>query len=160
MRDLEVELDRYLLKLNAKKLRYSTLPVPESSAWISQLRLAIGDGPISASRMVDVLDFATELQNQNPDASILKYAATSLVKRVSATNATSFVRYLLQLAFHKPSVLPSIAESLSKFEVRCKKKWLRSLIKEHLRFRRTDAVCWAMFVAFLCGVSVVSEAAK
>jgi hypothetical protein len=153
VRDLELQLDKYLLKLNAKKLQFSTLPLPEKSTWISQLQIAIGDEKTTANRMVDLLDYATDLQNRHPDASVLKYAATTLAKRLDQSNAEAYVLYLLQLAFHKPSVLPSVVETLTKFDVKCRKKWLRRLIKEHLRFRRSDAVCWAMFAAFLCGVA-------
>lgn len=150
IRDLERELDRFLLKLNAKKVSIRKLPLPHKASWVNELTIAVdATRKFGASQIVGLLDYALHLQNENPDGSVVKYAARMLISRLSKANVSVFVRHLLYLSVHHPIVLPLACEALQIFRVDCDAKVLRQIIREHLEYRRSDGVSWAIYLTFL-----------
>ncbi|HUT04753.1 MAG TPA: antiviral reverse transcriptase Drt4 [bacterium] len=165
IRDLEKELCNYLQQLNAKKVSIAELPIPFKSTWISELlmRLPNDKDEVSARKVSDFLEYALVLQKSCPDGSVLKYAARSLVGKVNELNIQVFVEYLIQVAFHYPVVLPLICEALSKYVVPVKTEMLRvlrELLRRHLEFRRSDAVCWSIYLMFLLRQKIGKKLAK
>ena len=152
IRDLELELDRYLLKLNSKKTKCHQLPLPERAEWINEFCALAGEKKsVSGNEMFRLLDLAVDFQSRWPADNVLKYAATFLLKRVSPYNAYTFVEYLLQLAFHNASVLPLIAEVMDNYEIELDDDVLDQLLDFHLRYRRSDVVCWLLLIINLNG---------
>lgn len=161
LRDLDIELDRYLLKLNRKKVWVDELPLPERSDWIIAIKFAIGSAErLSPSKISAILDLSVNLQSQHSGSNVIKYTATSIQRFLNDTNATLYVQYLLQLGFHQSTVLPQIAEALLQFEVDVDEDVIDRLARRHLQFRRSDAVCWTLTIASLATVELREDLAS
>jgi hypothetical protein len=160
IRDLELELDRYLLKLNTKKTACHQLPLPERAEWINEFCALAGDSRrLTGNKMFRLLDLAVDFQSRWPADNVLKYAATYLMNRVNAYNAYPFVEYLLQLAFHNASVLPLIAEVLDDYKIELDNEVLERLLDFHLKYRRSDVACWLLLIMHLNGGKASKAAA-
>lgn len=161
LRDLDIELDRYLLKLNRKKVWVDELPLPERSDWIIAMKFAIGSAErLSPSKMSAILDLGVQLQSQHKGSNVVKYTATTIQRFLTETNVTLYVQYLLQLAFHQSTVLPQIAEALLQFEVDVDDEVIDRLVRRHLQFRRSDAVCWSLTIASLAATELTEDLAS
>jgi hypothetical protein len=66
-------------------------------------------------------------------------------------NVGLYVRYLLQLAFHFPVVLTVLCDAMQRFSLKLPKEIIPPLIKQHLEYRRSDAVCWTIYLGYLGG---------
>lgn len=153
IRDVEVQLDRYLLRLNANKVKIESLPLPHKVLWVNELNMAVSAvDNFTPRRVAHFLDYAISIQNQNPDAGIIKYAGRILEDKITVENAAVFVRYLLGLAKLHPNVLPVVANVLEKFTVTGLSGIIKPIISEHTEFRSSDGVCWAIYAAFLAAV--------
>ncbi len=159
--DLEHELAKYLLLLNAKKVSISQLPLPAKSEWVNDLAARLpSNGTLRASQMARYLDYAVTLQNHNPQGSVLKYAARTLSRRLNESNIKVYFRYLLQVAFHYPVVLPVVCESLQKWLVPLEREYLHSIVERQLDFRRSDAVSWSLYLLQLTRKSITKKLAQ
>ena len=47
--------------------------------------------------------------------------------------------------------------ALQKFKVSCKEEAIRQILSEHLKYRRSDGVCWTIYLAYLAGKNVGSK---
>ncbi|TRZ77053.1 MAG: RNA-directed DNA polymerase [Deltaproteobacteria bacterium] len=161
VRDLEQELSKYLLLLNAKKVSISELPLPAKSDWISDLMTRLPpEENLKAQHVAIFLDSAVTLQRQNPQGSIIKYAARVLSGKVNKDNVEVYFRYLLQLTFHYPAILPIICESFKKWLVPLDGEYLNSMVANHLEFRRSDAVSWGLYLLRLTKKKISVNLAK
>lgn len=161
LRDLDLALDDFQLKLNRKKIRVDRLPQPANASWLDQILVAIGEtDKVSQSQMATLLDTSLKLHRQYEDANVLKYAATVLSKKLDSKNALLFFSYLLQFGFHHSTVLPIAAEVLKKYKLVVSESIAIELIKTHLEYHRSDAVCWSLLIAKLSGIAVPDELAE
>lgn len=161
IRDLEQELSMYLLSLNAKKVSISDLPLPSKATWITDLAARLTrDGSLTGPQIISYLDYAVTMQSRYPQGSVLKYAARTLSGRIDQANADIYVRYLLQVAYHYPVVLPVICETLQKWIFSIDRNYLREVVRRHLDFRRSDAVSWGLYLMHLAGVRVTKSLAR
>ncbi|MCA9086094.1 MAG: RNA-directed DNA polymerase [Planctomycetaceae bacterium] len=150
IRDVELYLDRFLLRLNAKKVTIDTLPLPHRSLWVNELNMAVSAfDNFAPNRVANLLDYAVAIQNKNPDASVIKYVGRMIEDRITRKNAAVFVRYLLGVAKLHPNVLPVVANILERFQIPGLASVIKPIIEEHLEFRSSDGTCWAIYVAFL-----------
>ncbi len=155
LRDLELELDKYLLKLNRKKVGIHELPIPNRDDWIQNLEFAIGRvDKMPSSRMSSILDFVLGLQGKHKDSNVLKYGATTLHRYVTQSNASLYVNYLMQLSYHHSTIIPQIAETLIVFDVPIDQGVFDGLLLRHLEFRRSDAICWLLLIASVCNLAI------
>jgi len=153
--DLERELQKYLLTINIKKVVIEELPIPHRASWIIDLvnHLPDDDSP-SSRKIADFFDYAINLQKKYPEGSILKYTSRSLVKRINESNAKVFLSYLASVSFHYPIVLPILCEAAKNNLKATQKLDFSSILKQQLKYRRSDAVCWTLYLMGICGKSI------
>jgi len=158
--DLEHELGKYLLTINAKKVLIEELPIPHRSGWVIDLvnHLPPDENP-SARRVADFLDYAVNLQKQYSEGSVVKYAARSLVKKINKNNVKVFLRYLTMISFHYPVVLPILCEVAKKNTEATRDLDFDCILKQHLKFRRSDAACWTLYIMGICGKTIDDQLA-
>ena len=125
--NLEQELRQYLLSLNPTKVIVEELPLAYQDQWVIVLRNNI---PLQRQPrdIMNFLDLAVDLQKRYPEGSVLKYAARMLAnskkfdkkfdedRENRENSAEFFLKYLIALAVHRPSVLPdSLSSSKTKW---------------------------------------------
>lgn len=159
--DLERELQKYLLTINIKKVLIEELPTPHRAGWVIDLvnQLPNGDSP-SGRKIADFLDYAINLQKECPEGSVLKYACRSLTKKIKENNVRVFLSYLTNICFHYPVVLPILCEAAKKNLEATQKLDFSSILKQQLKYRRSDAVCWTLYLMGFCGKSIDEKLAE
>jgi hypothetical protein len=147
VRDLEYELAKYLLALNAKKVLIEDLPQPQRPEWLIDVVNHLPEGESASPRRVtDTLDYALALQKRFPEANVVKYAARALLGHLDTESAPAYVQYLMMMARHYPMVFPLICEAAAKHGVVVDAVACQETVRRHLLYRRSDAVCWGLFL--------------
>lgn len=152
IRALETELSRYNLYLNFRKTSISSLPDAEVPAWIDSLGVE-GLGPNPTFYNIKVfLSRALHLSSQYPDGSVLRYAIHALNGRnFDHQVGTYILRKLLSFGLSYPHLVASIEPFLSygflkagtfRFELE-----LVALVNASALARRSDAICWSLWLA-------------
>jgi len=164
IRQLSIELMKYKLNLNIKKTEIKSLPQAISEEWVGRMKEVIPvDKEISSSKVSNILDAAVRLQKNNPDGSILKYAANSIVRKLDDNSSIEFVKYIIKLCFHYPILIPVLKKPLATVyknkSGRYKRKFL-FLLKESINYGRSDAVCWLLYYLKRFHKDVSSEMAE
>ena len=149
IRQLSINLMQYKFNLNIKKTEIKSLPQAISTEWIGRMREVIpSEKEITASKVSNILDVAVRLQKNNPDGSILKYAANSIVQKLNDKSSIEFVKYILKLSFHYPVLIPSLKKPLAKVYQNGNddfKEQLIFLLKDSIKYGRSDTVCWLLY---------------
>ena len=144
---LEQELRNYLLGLNPKKMIIEELPLAYQDQWVVILRnnLPSKDKP-SPRDIMSFLDFAVDLQKDYPEGSVLKYATRTLAdsKKFNRNSADFFLKYLIALAVHRPSVLPILCQVAEENNVGSALD-ITPVLKQSIKFGRSDAICWSLY---------------
>lgn len=152
---LEVELRKYLLNINPRKVKIEELPVPFHAAWIIELTDRLPTYEHNAPRNISrFLDFSINLQRLHPEGSVLKYAARSLVKFIDDDNAEVYLRYLVSLAFHHPVLLPILCEVVKNHQGIIDEFEFRPVIERQIKLKRSDAICWGLFFMGMSGYQI------
>lgn len=159
LRQLESELAKFNLFLNFRKTAIKSLPDTEIPDWIDAL---------GADRLTGFPDFysvkmflsrALHLTEKFPDGSVLRYAIHSLNGRVfDQATGTYILRQLLSFALSFPHVVSSI-EAFLKFGVLRNGAFrfgdeLVAVARSSALARRSDAICWSLWLARRVGVSI------
>jgi hypothetical protein len=159
---LERELRKYLLNLNPRKVLIEELPLGLQEQWV----IVLGNGLPSKQKpsprdIMNFLDSAIELQKRHPEANILKYATRALAnsKKFDKNSASFFLEYLVVIAFHVPSVLPVLCQVAKEYGVGSDLEF-DSVLKQSIKFRRSDAICWSLYFMGTCGEEVSDDFAK
>lgn len=155
---LTKELAKYNLRLGPAKTSISDLPQPISVPWVFELSVALPRykeiSPTSASRY---LDFAVDLARRFPSGSVLKYALKSLLGcDLTKESRITVLRYGTTLAVHQPVLLPvlsKIIETTSSSEFNYQEV-LPFVLREHVKFGRSDAIAWTLHYCRIHGVDV------
>ncbi|MFC1934129.1 antiviral reverse transcriptase Drt4 [Chloroflexota bacterium] len=149
IRDLTVELMKYKLNLNIKKTEIKDLPQAINEEWVGKIREIIPrNSVIDSSQVSNILDAAVILQRGNPDGSILKYAANSIVGKVDENSSVEFVKYVIRLCYHHPILIPTLSKPLNTVynnELEEFKEELLFLLNDSIINMRSDAVCWLLY---------------
>lgn len=149
IRTLSVELNKYRLNLNIKKTEIKSLPQAIASSWVGELREIIpNEKDISSSKVSNILDAAVRLQKDNPDGSILKYAAKSIVSKLDVTSSVEFAKYIIKLSYHYPVLIPLLMMPLDKVYKQTPIRFdtqLCFLLKDAVKYRRSDAMNWLLY---------------
>lgn len=164
IRRLAEELSKYKLLLNIGKTKTLPLPQAASADWVSRLALAVPKGDeVNAHNAASFLDFAIELAKSEPDGSVLKYAVKPLVRKKLDFAADWYVLpQVLSLSFHQPVLLPLLASLLEKTLLPPPFRYseeLHTLAIENARFRRSDGMCWTLYLLNKYEVKIKDELA-
>lgn len=148
VRRLSEELSKFKLLLNAKKTQILHAPFPTTVEWITDLstRLTTKDNHITT--LVRFLDYSTFKQGENPDGSILKYAAKTVVNNVNNADSEIVLNYLLGLCIQYPILIPLLMKLFKTNEPYLDFGYTTQLIKilnEQAINRRSDAVAWILY---------------
>lgn len=149
IRSLSIELMKYKLNLNIKKTEINKLPQAISEEWLGRLREAIpNEKKISSAKVSNLLDTAVRLQKENPEGSILKYAANSIIRKLDNTSSIEFAKYIIKLCYYYPVLIPTLRKPLTRIyknkSINFKKKLL-FLLNESIIYGRSDAICWTLY---------------
>lgn len=156
IRSLSKELSYYKLTLNLSKTSIIQLPMPLQENWVSSLTNALppplrDDGQInfmSTGEAFNFLDHAVRLNNETPDGSVLKFAASTVCRRVKDGTGSDVLHYLLNLAWHYPILLPYLEKidvSSDFYDSADLVRKLNSIINTNSLQRRSDGICWSLY---------------
>jgi hypothetical protein len=152
---LERELSRYLLGLNAKKVKIEPLPRSGVAPWVLDVRHRLPSGRWASGRqVVDCLDYAVSLNRLEPDGSVVKYAVRALSGKLFPDSRKVFAHYATNLAVHVPVVLPILCEAAARPGCEFDARHLSILLRRHVEYRRSDAVGWTVCLHGLAGMPV------
>jgi hypothetical protein len=164
VRDLERELSKYLLLLNAKKVEIAPLPSFSKSSWVTEISSRLPFQKKASERaIVDYLDQALHLQFKHPEGSVVKYAARALVSKLTPKTAPLYCLYVNQLAFHYPVVLPILCEVVKRFEITqntIKAEDILTILNRQIDYLRSDMICWTLYLLSLVKGQLPEEIAK
>ncbi len=160
--NLERTLRKYLLNLNPRKVLIEELPLGFHDEWVIVLRNGLpSERKPSPRDIMNFLDSAIDLQKRYPESNVLKYATRTLAnsKKLDIDSASVFLEYLIAIAVHKPSVLPILCQIAKEHSVNSDLK-IDSVLKQSIKFRRSDAICWSLHFIGICGRKVSDDFAK
>lgn len=156
VRQLEREVAKFKLQLNAKKTVISRLPHPITESWI--LELGQHTPKFDEPELRDIFrffDVALGLADENPDCSVLHYAASIANEfNIGYAKNEACLDYLLGLAFHHSDLLPKLRKFIDGLfikvfdqvidfgDVRPK---IEAILKECIALRRSDGMCWSLY---------------
>ena len=163
---LEQELRKYLLSLNPTKVIVEELPLAYQDQWVIVLRnnISLQRQP-SPRDIMNFLDLAVDLQKRYPEGSVLKYAARALAnskkfdkkfdedRENRENSAEFFLKYLIALAVHRPSVLPILCQIAKQNGVGSGLD-ITPVLKQSIKFQRSDAICWSLYFMGICGQEI------
>jgi hypothetical protein len=158
---LNEHLEKYRLYLNANKTKIFQMPQPVSSDWLFALGMEIPEGKeLSFRPICTFLDFALELFKKHPEGSVLKYAIKSIISRANDNAKPNLLRYLLNLSFHYPIIIPLIDKLLFDVTKLLDNKFtyeLKILLNENLKQKRSDAMSWLIYYIISSGDTLDSD---
>ena len=76
-----------------------------------------------------------------------------------STEPSFFLEYLIAIAVHTPSVLPILCQVAKKYKVGLDLQ-IDSVLKQSIKFQRSDAICWCLYFMGICNLAVSDELAK
>ena len=159
---LERELRKYLLSLNPKKVVIEELPLAYQDQWVIVLRNNIPPHSQPPPRdIMSFLDLAVDLQRHYPEGSVLKYATRALAssKKFDKNSADFFLKYLISLAVHRPSVLPILCQVAKENDVGSDLD-IAPVLNQSIKFQRSDAICWSLYLMGIIGQKVSNDLAE
>ena len=145
---LEEALANYRLNLNSSKTSVVRLPSPRHDPWLAQLRNQISESDIaSVSSLEGVFDMAIVLQKKWPRSNVVKYAARTIARKAESFDEIErCARYILEMSFHYPSVIPVLAGLIERGRDAARHSEVELLLRRQLKYQRSDIVCWALFI--------------
>ena len=162
--NLEQELRKYLLSLNPTKVIVEELPLAYQDQWVIVLINNIPPQRQPSPRdIMNFLDLAVDLQKRYPEGSVLKYAARALAnpkeREFNENSANFFLKYLIALAVHRPSVLPILCQVAKENDVGSDLD-ITPVLKQSIKFQRSDAICWSLYFMGIMGQKVRDNLAE
>ena len=159
---IEEELRKYHLNLNAKKVSIEKLPHGFQTEWVIELRnrLPSRDYILKPKKIADILDYAINLQNQNPDGNVLKYATRALTQKIDENNAYVFLKYLISIVFYNPTVLPILCKVAEKHHEVISDIDFEPILRQFLKFQCSDTICWGLYFMGISGNEISDELAN
>lgn len=156
IRLLSKELSQYRLTLNLSKTSIVSLPEPLQEKWVSALMSALppllkDDGQLSfmsTREAFNFLDYAVRLNNETPDGSVIKFAISTIARRLKDRAALDVFQYVLNLAWHYPILLPYLEKIDARsdgYDTKDLEFKLNSIIDINATHRRSDGICWALY---------------
>ena len=148
--DLEDQLTKYGLHLNAGKTIIASLPVKRDDPWVLQLRTQLSEMELSKTTTVsDLFDLAIGLQEKWPERNVVKYTARALARKLESGGdlLERAARHILEISFHNPTVTPILADLVQKSRDPVTVAEVEELLGMQLKERLpSDAICWTLFL--------------
>jgi hypothetical protein len=156
IRVLGKELSKYKLSLNLMKTSIVPLPSPLQENWVYDLMNSLppiidANGKVNLLSTRDAfqfLEYAVRLNNETPDGSVLKFAVSSISRRLDGSVAADVFSYVLNLAWHYPVLLPYL-EKIDARSIYYDKEELidklNQIIIVNALQRRSDGICWSLY---------------
>jgi len=156
IRLLGKELSQYRLTLNLAKTSIVELPEPLQEKWVSELMGALppllqDDGKLAymnTREAFNFLDYAVRLNNETPDGSVIKFAVSTIARRLKDRPAADVFQYILNLSWHYPILLPyleKIDARAEHYELNELTYKLNRIIEINALHRRSDGICWGLY---------------
>ncbi|EJM92485.1 antiviral reverse transcriptase Drt4 [Pseudomonas sp. GM67] len=156
IRLLGKELSQYRLTLNLSKTSIVELPEPLQEKWVSTLMSALppllqDDGQLafmSTREAFHFLDYAVRLNNETPDGSVIKFAVSTIARRLKDRAAADVFQYVLNLSWHYPILLPYLEKIDARsdyYDTKQLENKLNGIIETNALHRRSDGICWALY---------------
>lgn len=154
---LEKLAAKFRLHLNIEKTKISRLPQPVTEDWILELEqhTPISNDP-KEKDILRFLDIAVCLSRKHPNSSVLKYAANTINKlKIEYPKNKYCLNYLLGLSFHHSDLLPKLRFLIEGLRLEALGKVINSgevyekiidVLKECIELRRSDGICWALYL--------------
>ena len=149
IRRLDEELGTFKMRLNPRKTSIISPVMPFGDRWASELALRLPFGiPLDPYRCTNYLEFASSLANQFPEGSVLKYAASALVRgNLTASAQAATLDYLLLLSVTNPVLLPLLEKlfdsTMSHGAIMFPERIL-AILKDGAVRHRSDAMAWTL----------------
>ena len=163
IRKVSRELEKYHLRLNPKKTKITMLPIPVDEDWVRQLRQysnkflrKIRYKEKDINTISEFIDLSIKLSKDNPSDSPIRYAVKILSHKEYVDDKTfGFVlMYLSRLCFIYPyfiDVFDELLETNKKYITTAIldifEPEINSLLKEHLKYSRSDVALWGIKLA-------------
>lgn len=155
IRALSIALSKYRLTLNLNKTKITELPEPLFDSWVTKLNNAIpwkmevnGTLSLYTHDAINFLDFAVHLNTEEPDGSVLKFAASSICGLAKGDTAATVFHYILNLSWHYPILLPLLEKidvTSDHYDKDSVIQKLNSILEINALHRRSDGMCWALY---------------
>jgi Reverse transcriptase (RNA-dependent DNA polymerase) len=152
IRALEIELSKFSLFLNFRKTMIKPLEGSELPPWIDELRIDSLKAPENEFYAVKLFfSRALHLSQKYPDGSVLRYAAHALCSMSFKDQTGEYIlRTLLSLSLTHLHVTPCIndfihygRDAAGNFKYASE---LDALVNAAVSARRSDAMCWALYI--------------
>jgi hypothetical protein len=158
--DLSKELASYRLTLNLSKTRVDELPNPLQEGWVALLLNAAPPTlqtveTLSTKDAFRFLDYAVKLNKDTPDGSVLKFAITMIAGHVKDAVAGDVLRYVINLCWHFPVLLPLLenidarSDYIDKLVIGTQ---IDEIIQLNAKYRRSDGICWGLYYLERLGI--------
>ncbi|WP_418642522.1 antiviral reverse transcriptase Drt4 [Vibrio chaetopteri] len=165
VRILGKNLAKYKLTLNTQKTEIIEHPVPDQDSWIlnllgnipSRLNKAHAEEPkLSSSEAITFINHALTINRQTPDGSVLKYAIQLIINFLDEQSYTAVYRSILNLSWHYPILIPYLDALLEHATISNDelKEHLNKIAIENCHYRRSDGICWPLYIMKKRGVPV------
>jgi hypothetical protein len=166
LRELGKKLSEYRLSLNLHKTKIVELPEPIADAWISELSSFFvgftgGESSrnLSSMEIVNYMDLAVRINKRTPDGSVLKYAVSTILSRITPNTSPTLLDYTLNLSFHYPILIPFLEKLFSSegIDHTYYSKCINSMLVENARNRRSDGMCWLLYIMKKYSIKIDSQ---
>ncbi len=151
--DLQRALSEYRLDLNTRKTYIKSLREGVADAWMAEVlsHIPADDSDLSAVRF---LQHAESMAHHNPSASVMKFAAKTLLGRGSRVESASIfvVDEIMRITRFHPEILPILGREISKLgrmpssERERLARLLRAQLLQAVRRSETDSVLWLLYI--------------
>ena len=162
LKHFEQELRKYLLNLNALKVRIEKLPLGYQPEWKIELKYRLPSRDIIPKQreLANFLEYAIKLQNYHPNSPALKYAARSLTQNINETNVNVFFEYMISIVIHNPTILPILCKVAEKHQDVISDMDFEQILRHFLKYQCSDAICWILYLIGICGKEISDELAN
>ncbi len=161
LRRLSKELEKYHLRLNPKKTEIIELPKALDQYWVRELKVFANKFLTEESlskkdinTISEFIDLSLNLSEKNPEDSPIRYAVRILSKKkYKDDDIYAFViMYLSRVCFIYPYFIDLFNELIkinkpSENITELIAKEINSIIKEHIKYSRSDVALWGIFIA-------------
>ncbi|MDC5806385.1 RNA-directed DNA polymerase [Vibrio europaeus] len=164
-------LSRYKLTLNIQKTEIIEHPVPDQDSWVlnllgalpSRLHKAHPDEPkLTDAEAITFINHALVINKKTPDGSVLKYAIQLIINFLDSNYHTAVYRSVLNLSWHFPILIPYLEMLLEHANLHNDEltEHLNKLVLENCNYRRSDGICWPLYIMKKKGILVQEDTIK
>lgn len=169
--DLDHMLADFKLSLNLNKTISSRLPSSSDDDWILEL---IGSLPHKktinfggeqftgyfAHEALIFINQALKINANSSDGSVLKFAIQLITTKLSPCSAGVIFQEILNLSWHYPILIPFLNKLCINHEIDVSpySEQLNTIIIESALKRRSDGMCWTLYLMYIRGLLPSEEA--